>query len=285
LGLPISRQFVELMGGEMRVTSEVGEGATFAFDISVVPVEAAEVKETQPMRRVIALEPGQPRHRILIVDDKLLNRQLLVKLLAPLGFELREAKNGREAIEISQEFEPHLIWMDMRMPVMDGYEATKQIKSTTKGQATAIIALTASVLDEEREIVLSAGCDDFMRKPFKEADIWEAMHKHIGVRYIYDDTGDDNTSSSSSRDLQKALDPENLATLPIELLRQLEGAANFADFTQIDRSIAEIRSHNATIAEAISMLADDFAYDKIAEHMKTAIDLVSTAIHSSPVSS
>ncbi|MGB7271944.1 MAG: response regulator, partial [Geitlerinemataceae cyanobacterium] len=200
-------------------------------------------------------------------------------------FELREAKNGREAIEISQEFEPHLIWMDMRMPVMDGYEATKQIKSTTKGQATAIIALTASVLDEEREIVLSAGCDDFMRKPFKEADIWEAMHKHIGVRYIYDDTGDDNTSSSSSRDLQKALDPENLATLPIELLRQLEGAANFADFTQIDRSIAEIRSHNATIAEAISMLADDFAYDKIAEHMKTAIDLVSTAIHSSPVSS
>ncbi|MGB3560096.1 MAG: ATP-binding protein, partial [Geitlerinemataceae cyanobacterium] len=285
LGLPISRQFVELMGGEMRVTSEVGEGATFAFDISVVPVEAAEVKETQPMRRVIALEPGQPRHRILIVDDKLLNRQLLVKLLAPLGFELREAKNGREAIEISQEFEPHLIWMDMRMPVMDGYEATKQIKSTTKGQATAIIALTASVLDEEREIVLSAGCDDFMRKPFKEADIWEAMHKHIGVRYIYDDTGDDNTSSSSSRDLQKALDPENLATLPIELLQQLEGAANFADFAQIDKSIAEIRSHNATIAEAISMLADDFAYDKIAEHMKTAIDLVSTAIHSSPVSS
>ncbi|MGB6168540.1 MAG: ATP-binding protein, partial [Geitlerinemataceae cyanobacterium] len=285
LGLPISRQFVELMGGEMRVTSEVGEGATFAFDISVVPVEAAEVKETQPMRRVIALEPGQPRHRILIVDDKLLNRQLLVKLLAPLGFELREAKNGREAIEISQEFEPHLIWMDMRMPVMDGYEATQRIKCTTKGQATAIIALTASVLDEEREIVLSAGCDDFMRKPFKEADIWEAMHKHIGVRYIYDDTGDDNTSSSSSRDLQKALDPENLATLPIELLRQLEGAANFADFTQIDRSIAEIRSHNATIAEAISMLADDFAYDKIAEHLKAAIDRVSTATHSSPVSS
>ncbi|WP_157087493.1 response regulator, partial [Anabaena sp. CA = ATCC 33047] len=90
-----------------------------------------------------------------------------------------------EAIAIWDEWEPHLIWMDMRMPVMDGYEATKYIKSTTKGNATAVIALTASVLEEEKAIVLSAGCDDFLRKPFAEHTIFNALTKHLGVKFIF----------------------------------------------------------------------------------------------------
>ena len=81
----------------------------------------------------------------------------------------REAENGVEAIAIWEEWQPHLIWMDMRMPVMDGYEATRQIKSHLKGQATVIIALTASALEEEKTIILSSGCDDFVRKPFQQA--------------------------------------------------------------------------------------------------------------------
>jgi CheY-like chemotaxis protein len=106
--------------------------------------------------RVVALAPNQPQYRILVVDDRDYNRQLLVKLLEPLGFEVQEATNGTEAIEIWDSYSPHLIWMDIRMPVMDGYEATKRIKSTTKGQATAVIALTASVWEEEKAVILSA---------------------------------------------------------------------------------------------------------------------------------
>ncbi|MEG4858815.1 AAA family ATPase [Microcoleus sp. K1-B6] len=267
LGLPISRSFVQLMGGEITVSSRVGKGTLFKFDICANPVEAAEIKTQTPSRQVIALEPNQPRYRILIVDDKWSNRQLLIRLLNPLGFELQEASNGQEAIEVWEKFEPHLIWMDMRMPVMDGYEATQQIKSTTKGQATAIIALTASSLEEERAVALSSGCDDFVRKPFREAEIFEMMHKHLGVRYIYEESGGDRsltgTTGKKSDEMQNALNPAALAALPQELLANLQEAAMRSKMNQVDSLIQEIRELNRPLAEALAILADGFEYHKI----------------------
>jgi len=262
LGLPISRQFVELMGGELAVKSKVGRGTIFGFDIQVGIVQEGDIKEKQPKRRVIALEPNQPRYRILIVDDKYNNRRLLIKLLSPLGFEVREAENGQEAIDIWQEWEawaPHLIWMDMRMPIMDGYEATKRIKAHTKGQATAIIALTASTYEEERAVVLSAGCDDFMRKPFREADIFEMMHKHLGVRYVYEEQERQPTDSEQAEPLSR----EGLAALPADLLTRLEEAADEGNMLSIDALISESRQHNAAVASQLAALAEDFEYDEI----------------------
>ncbi|MEW6493592.1 MAG: ATP-binding protein, partial [Cyanobacteriota bacterium] len=270
LGLPISRSFVHLMGGDMRVHSEVGKGATFKFDISVGVVDASAIENQQPLRRVIALEPNQPRYRILIVDDKRDNRQLLIKLLNPLGFELKEASNGQEAVEIWDNWEPHLIWMDMRMPVLDGYEATKQIKLATKGQATAIIALTASVLEEERAVILSAGCDDFLRKPFPEDDIFSLMHKHIGVRYVYEEPTTRTATPLSATDIQDVLHPEALSVVPIELLEKLEHAASFAYMTEIDDYIERIRPYNTHVADALATLALDFEYDKIVTLIQNA---------------
>ena len=186
LGLPISQNFVQLMGGELTVSSKVGHGTAFKFEIPVRIIDAQEVQNQEPQSRDIALEPNQPRYRVLVVDDKATNRRLLVKLLEPLGFEIEEASNGQEAVAIWERWEPHLIWMDMRMPVMDGYEATKQIKSQLKGQATVIIAITASILEEERAVVLSVGCDDFVRKPLRESVIFEKIAEHLGVRYLSD---------------------------------------------------------------------------------------------------
>ncbi|MEG4342505.1 ATP-binding protein [Microcoleus sp. A003_D6] len=262
LGLPISRKFVELMGGEISVCSAVGKGTNFKFDIQVIAVDAADIESQKPTRNVIALEPNQHPYRILIVDDKPLNRQLLIKILHPLGFELKEATNGQEAIEIWDSWEPHLIWMDMRMPVMDGYEATQYIKGTIKGQATAIIALTASVLEEERAVILSAGCDAFMRKPFREADIFDAMHKHIGVRYIYEDPGQANLSAIKERD-RGEMSATDFVKLPDSLVADLKLAILNADMDLIDSSIEQIRLDDAVTASAIATCIENFEYDKI----------------------
>jgi signal transduction histidine kinase/DNA-binding response OmpR family regulator len=261
LGLSISQKFVEVMGGEMRVSSQVGQGTIFSFEINIEEVEAAEVADRQvKQRRIIALEPGQPRYRILIVDDKPINRQLLVKLLSPLGFELQEANNGKEAVEIWKQWHPHLIWMDMRMPVMDGFEAIQTIKATTAGQATAIVALTASVLEEERAVVVSAGCDDFLRKPFREEQIFKVMEKLMGLRYLYEDLTPTEKETPREADV---LNLENMQALPPELLVRLRGAVVSASRRELAAAVEAIRAENPSLAEAVQQCLYNFEYDKI----------------------
>ncbi len=187
LGLPISRGFVELMGGELRARSTLGQGSTFSFEIGVEQAADGEFAAPPPVRRVVGLAEGQPSYRILVAEDKPESRKLLVTLLEQVGFEVREATNGQEAVACWQEWQPHLIWMDLQMPVVNGYEAAQQIKGATQGQATVIIALTASAFEEERSVVLSAGCDDFMRKPFRAEELLETMAHHLGVVYVYEE--------------------------------------------------------------------------------------------------
>jgi signal transduction histidine kinase/CheY-like chemotaxis protein len=167
LGLAISQKFVQLMGGNISVRSTPGEGTTFAFDIQIAQAQASEIQAPQETRKVISVAPDQPKYRILVVDDRSESRLLMSKLLKSVGFDVREAANGQEAIEQWLSYSPHLIFMDMRMPVMDGYKATERIKGPLQGQATSIIALTASALEEDRiEAVMTSFASRFEKRSF-----------------------------------------------------------------------------------------------------------------------
>ena len=257
LGLPISQEFVQLMGGEIRVESEVGKGSVFRFDIRFEQAEGV-VEVKQAARRVVGLAPDQPIYRLLVVEDRLENRSLMCKILAPMGFEVREAENGEEAIAIWQTWRPHLIWMDMRMPVMDGYEATRQIKAAPGGVETVIVALTASAFEEQRAEVMAAGCDGFVRKPFREEQIFSVIAEYLGVRFVYE-----SDSVSSPLKPSRGLTPEALSVLPSDWMAELNQAAAQADADLIARLLEQIEPDHGVLAGALRDLVHDFRFDRL----------------------
>ncbi|MEG5160750.1 response regulator [Microcoleus sp. AT3-A2] len=283
LGLKISRQFVRLMGGEIVVESQLELGTTFKFEIPVGAVYPAELPDPEINREVSGLEPNQPCYRILIVDDREDNRQLLVKMLSPLGFGVEQATNGQEAIEMWENWHPHLILMDVRMPVMDGYEATKQIKARIKQREQEqqgkgemnmshpdspipkIIALTASTIEGRQAFALLVGCDDFISKPFRKTDIFDTITKHLGVKYLYSNStdvisiGDRNNLSGSLPNAALAY----LSTLPAEWIDNMKQVIRSADFDLIVRTIDEIREPHPELAEILQGHLDNFDYQKI----------------------
>ncbi len=264
LGLAISRQYVQLMGGIISATSQPGEGSVFRFTVPLPLADALEPRRAAE-RRVIALAPNQGEYRLLVVDDKWESRKLLVTWLQDVGFAVREASNGEEAIAMWEEWSPQLIWMDVRMPVLDGYEATRRIKATLKGQATVIIALTASAFDHERTIVLSAGCDDFVRKPVREAVIFAKLAEYLGVHFVYADSAPALVTAQPS-----ILAADALAALPPTWITAMYTAVSGADMDEIRALTEQIQGQNAALAEHLGWLRDNFQIDQLLQLLQTA---------------
>ena len=265
LGLSIARQFVQLMGGTISFESTLGKGSTFRVELPMERVASADVAkpESTVKGEIVGLAPGQPEYRILIVEDQRDNQLLLSKLMKNVGFQAKVTENGAQAVSLFQSWRPQLIWMDRRMPVMDGLEATRRIRELPGGREVKIVAVTASVFMEQRDEILKAGMDDVVRKPYRFNEIYECMAQQLGVQYTYAEAQDAQEVS----DL--VLTAGMLAVLPPDLHRELHDAAESLDGERITAVIGQVASFDSKLHKTLSRLADNFDYPAILKALQT----------------
>ncbi len=270
LGLSISRQFAQLMGGDLYPESQGHNlGATFIFEIPVILSES----ETMENRTIFSTDvigklPSNFKHRILIAEDVEANRNLLRDLLIHWELDVKMAANGKEALDLWEKWEPHLIFMDMRMPVMDGYEAMGIIRSDKSRKQPIIIALTASTFEEQKLVIFNKGADSFLSKPYRESEIAEQLERHLGVRFIYDAAFESIYDSHNEADQTNSL--LDLSQMDKKWLYKLYKAASDADATEICRLAEIIKSDYPDIAVSLQNFSDNFDYEPVI----SAIDAV-----------
>ncbi|MBF2027965.1 MAG: response regulator [Oscillatoriales cyanobacterium C42_A2020_001] len=315
LGLSISRQFARLMSGDIAIQSIVRHGSTFTCQVMLHQPSGKDLLEAEMTHAVIGLEPGQPTYRILVAEDVPENRQLMVALLEPIGFEVRVVENGTTAIAQWQAWRPDLILMDIQMPGIDGYETTRQIRlleKTEKGETgqeiravgqeseakrkdqgfgedkgdkavfsplssaspslpsspsplasspsrTIIIALTAYAFEADHAATLQAGCDDFIAKPFNETSLFEAIARHLKVRYQYRQ----GTLQKSPHPMQKTLTPQDLQVMPAEWVAQVHAAALDLRDERLHQLIEQIPPTEQPLINALTSLINNFQLEAI----------------------
>jgi signal transduction histidine kinase/CheY-like chemotaxis protein len=360
LGLAISRKYVQLMGGDITVSSTPGMGSTFAFDIQIGLACPREMPINQIKSQILSLAPTEKAYRILVVDDAKESRLLLVKILTSLGFEVREATDGVEAVSNWESWQPHLIFMDMRMPIMDGYEATRIIKGKQVGYETAnrlrrfpkfkqltssgsqyfnsglsnsgdyevlktvykasptpkvagvmehnrdasgaailrspkalapcfdlletgqgclnkhtiVIALTASAFEEERQKILSIGCDDFIRKPFTQEVLLEKLSQHLGVKYTNQVEKPNTAVAEQATQIFVSFAEllSHLSQMSPEWLQKIHYAAASCSDELILDLIKQISSDNVQVSQVLRDLANNYQFEKIMELTRTNVE-------------
>jgi len=259
LGLAISSSFIELMGGRIQLQSSPDKGSLFRVELAVSLARAEEaVDRQQPPPRVVGLKPGQPDWRILVVEDNPENRLLLVNLLRQAGFETREAENGEQAVSLFTQWQPHFIWMDLRLPVMDGFEATRRIRQLPQGDAVRIVAITASVFREQRQKTLDAGCDEVVHKPYQAHEVFDAMAQQLGVNYLYEKVEPHNEPEQTTQ-----LTVNQIAQLPPELRSALKEMTLRLDLDGLISLLQQAREIDPDIANGLKALLDRFQYERI----------------------
>jgi len=264
LGLAISKSFIELLGGEIIVTSTPGQGSLFHVELPVTLAKDSEfagIYANKPA--VLGIEKGQPQWRILVVEDNRDSRILLSSLLLEAGFLIKEAENGEEAIGLFEQWQPHFICMDMRMPVMDGYKATAKIRSLPGGDRVKIVAITASALKEQRKRIIEAGCDDVVLKPYKSHEIFDTMAHQLGVRYTYEEERTRALSKTANM-----LTAGMMVDLSSERRQALRASAHRLDISATGELIEGIRSEHPEIASGLQLLLGEFRFERILELLK-----------------
>lgn len=264
LGLTICRRYIELMGGKITAASQFGLGSRFQFAIPVQVVHDLSTASFDSSPAIVHLAPHEPSHRVLVVDDVEANRQFLVSLLQSIGFDVQAAGDGKTAIEIWRSDKPALIWLDLRLPGLDGYAVTQLIRaeeamSPVPSAPTVIIAISASVFEEEAQRILAAGCNDFVSKPVLETIVIRKMSQHLGVQY----SDDMSPQQYAKQYVDENTLIEAMATMPVEWLDQLRFAATLGDVEEVHCLVAMIPESLNSLSNLLDWLAKNFLLDKI----------------------
>lgn len=254
LGLSISQEYARLMGSHIIVSSDTGLGSTFSLSLSL-PAASATSQKPADRRPVLGLEIGIERPRVLVVDDKIDNRELVRQMLEMANIEVQTADDGQQAIAAFVRWQPHFIWMDMRMPVLDGYAATRQIRQLPGGQNVKIVALTASAFEEDIARVLEAGCDNIIRKPVEQEQLLRVMGELLNLPYRYEDDIIVDT---------KVLPVDiDLSCLSQEQQNNLKAAADALNLQVLRSIVKELAPQYPNLAQSLESLIASFRFDRI----------------------
>jgi len=255
LGLAISRELIALMGGSIDVESTLGKGSVFRVELPMEPAQAGDVPRPAMQGKVAGLATGPSRFRILIAEDQPDNQLLLSRLMTNIGLEVKVAADGEQCVQLFKDWRPDLIWMDRRMPVMDGKEATSRIRRLPEGQTVKIVAVTASASCEQRQEMLAAGMDDCVSKPYRCEEIYDCLARQLGTAYRYAETAEEAPPI--------VLDPSMLTVLPVALRVNLRDALIKLDSKQIKAAVQKVSECDADLGCTLSRLAENFDYPAI----------------------
>ncbi|HEY9600936.1 MAG TPA: AAA family ATPase [Allocoleopsis sp.] len=266
LGLAISRQLVQMMGGELKVKSTLGQGSIFWFDLDLPEMTVLD-NITSTWERTIIGFAGK-RRKILVVDDKWSNRSILVSLLEPLGFEVLEATDGLDGLNKAQEFKPDCIFMDLVMPVMDGFEATRRLRTLPELKEVVIIAVSASVFNFNQQQSREVGCDDFLPKPVRETELLEKLQVYLGLEWVYEE---ETNATGAGREQEREFSEETIVAPPAQEIAALFDLAMRGDIRGIVERAAHLEALDrqwVPFAIHLRQLAKNFEDEKILEFIK-----------------
>ncbi|MCC3431573.1 MAG: response regulator [Microcoleus sp. PH2017_04_SCI_O_A] len=268
LGLAISRELVEIMGSELQVESTLGRGSIFWFELDLLAVDSPEINKKYSQKFIKGF--NGTNKKLLVVDDQWENRSVLIHLLEPLGFEIIEATDGQDCLNKALEFQPDCILIDLVMPVMDGFEAMRQIRKLPLFKNVVAIGTSASIMAVEKQGSLAAGCNAFLPKPIRAEELLNCLQVHLELEWIYENLEDENYESEDS-DNQSKIPDEKIIPPPAEEIAVLFELAMMGDLGGIQKQaekLAKINAKYVSFASHLNQLAKNFEEAKILEFVE-----------------
>ncbi|HSF74834.1 MAG TPA: response regulator, partial [Microcoleus sp.] len=272
LGLSISQKLVKMMGSQIRVQSTSGKGSIFWLDLDLPAVAQCSELPSRPEKRRLVGFTG-PQRKVLIVDDHEVNRAMLHRLLFHLGFEIAEATDGEDCLHKAQEFLPDIILMDLLMPVMNGWEATRRLRQLPELKDTVILALSANVYETTKQESILAGCDNFLTKPIQTNELLELLRLHLRLEWVYEERSQtkkrrEPTAKASS---EIAAADSRMVSPASESVLALLRLASMGDIEAILEETAKLEDSDPTLVPFVHhlrQLAKGFQLKQIRDFLK-----------------